>query len=279
MKRLSRNQLLSSAHKLFESLLNMNRRLDRSFFSLDTISLANKLLGQVMCRSISQESQSGINKKSETVIRARIVETEAYLGSNDTASMSFNGKRTPTNEAMYLEAGTAFVYMTYGMYHLINISSSEVGGAVLIRALEPLEGIDTMRLLRTRSKKSPSKSGSVRQIEMSQKYPPLKDLSSGPGKLCLALDITKDMNKEDLVVSNRLWLEEGIQVHDSEIETSQRIGLGVRAGEWASKEMRYFIRGNPFVSKVPSPKKSKQTRAVSTSEPKKKRRVAKKKLL
>jgi DNA-3-methyladenine glycosylase len=273
----------------------MSRRLDRSFFSTsDTIGLAKKLLGQVMCRSITSESLDSSDTKSkgsrnscEKILRARIVETEAYLGSDDTASLSFNGRRTEANEPMYMDAGTVFVYMTYGMHNMMNISSSEEGGAVLIRALEPLEGIDSMRLLRSRSKKNPMKSRSGRQEDEDEKEKNahrLEDLCSGPAKLCHALDITKGMNKEDLVSSNTLWLEEGIDIHWNNIETTQRIGLGSRAGSWATKEMRYFIRGNPHVSKVPSPKKSKTKKispAEETSDPRtgspKKRKVTKKK--
>lgn len=275
------------------SIMQSSKRLDRNFFSsLDTIDLAKKLLGQVMCRSVPDRGdlrEKRKKKSPEKILRARIVETEAYLGKDDTASMSFNGRRTEANEPMYMIEGTAFVYMTYGMYHLINISSSEEGGAVLIRALEPLEEIDTMRFLRSRSRKNASKSGSSDKQEEEKRDSArhrLEDLCSGPAKLCLSLDITRDFNKEDLVQSNQLWFEEGIEVKESEIETAVRIGLSPRAGNWATKEMRYFIRGNPHVSKVPVAKKPKKktkepdsedTDAVPKDSPKKRRKVTKRK--
>lgn len=107
------------------------------FYNIPCYELANNLLGKVLVRKVEGN-----------ILKGRIVETECYLGGEDKASHSYNGRQTPRNEPMFMPPGTSYVYMTYGIYHCFNISAAEPGAAVLIRALEPLEGLDIMRQLR-----------------------------------------------------------------------------------------------------------------------------------
>ena len=197
-------------------------RCGRSFFSVDCITLANRLLGSTLVR----KSPIGI------VCRARIVETEAYLGGEDKAAHSYNGKKTERNTATFMQPGTAYVYSIYGMHCCFNISSDGEGAAVLIRALEPLEGVAFMQERRKAAKKD-------------------RDLCSGPAKLCQAMAIDKSHNKVDLVSCDTLWVEprdEATPLSDADIMKSARIGVDY-AEEWAKKPLRFYIKGNPCVSK------------------------------
>uniref|UniRef100_A0A8D0HIG3 DNA-3-methyladenine glycosylase n=1 Tax=Sphenodon punctatus TaxID=8508 RepID=A0A8D0HIG3_SPHPU len=152
-------------------------------------------------------------------LRGRIVETEAYLGGEDKASHSSGGRQTPRNAAMFMKPGTLYVYQIYGIHFCMNVSSQGEGAAVLLRSLEPLQGLDTMRQLRSTQRKGTAK--------------PLKDweLCNGPSKLCHALDINKTFDQRDLVL----------------LVCTARIGI---RGEWAHKPLRFYIRGNKCVSVV-----------------------------
>jgi DNA-3-methyladenine glycosylase len=185
--------------------------LESSFFERDAPDVAKALLGCLLVSRIGGKNvtTSGI-----------IVETEAYLGERDPGSHAFRG-RTPRNEPMFGEPGRAYVYLTYGKYYLLNVVTQPVGkaGAVLIRALEPVEGIEIMKERR--------------------KCQNLKDLTTGPGKLTQALGITIEHNTLDLT-KDLVWIEPYIT---GEIQTSYRIGVSDR------QVLRYFIKGNPFVSR------------------------------
>lgn len=197
-------------------------RCDRSFFDVDCEVLAQWLLGCVLVRNSSGEDQGEC--------RGKIVETEAYLGIEDKAAHSYNGRKTERNAAMFMQPGTAYVYSIYGIHHCFNISSHGEGAAVLVRALEPVEGVETMRAKRKAAKKD-------------------KDLCSGPAKLCQALDINKLCDKVDLVSSDCLWVEPGTKpLSDADIIKSARIGVDY-AEEWAKKSLRFYIKGNLCVSK------------------------------
>lgn len=186
---------------------------------LPCVELARRLLGKIICRKIAGQ-----------VLKGMIVETEAYLGPHDKACHTYGGRRTTRNEAMYMKAGTCYVYIVYGMHQCFNISSIEEGAAVLVRAIEPLDGVELMRRHRKRTDKS------------------VKDIANGPSKLCVAMGIAKhDINKEDIVISSKIWLEEGRMVEDREIATSKRIGLR-NAGSWGEKQLRFYIRDSEFVS-------------------------------
>ena len=137
----------------------------RKFFQQSTLDLAKTLIGKIL-----------VNETEAGIIAGRIIETEAYL-KDDPASHSFNGL-TKRNSPMFNHSGTAYIYFTYGMYNCFNVVSNKkgVGEAVLIRALQPLKGINLMKKNRNKDK--------------------LNDLCSGPAKLVIALGITKNMNNE-----------------------------------------------------------------------------------
>lgn len=178
---------------------------------VDTVELAAYLLGKVVARALP-----------EGLVRGRIVETEAYVV-GDAASHAFRGM-TPRNRAMFLERGRAYVYLAYGRSFMLNVSSETpgVGAAVLIRALEPLEGIAIMKQNR----------GDVRQ----------RDLARGPGRLAAALRIDRGLDGVDLCQPGELWL--ATDGHDARIGRSVRIGIT----RDADRLLRLYVRGSPFVS-------------------------------
>jgi DNA-3-methyladenine glycosylase len=186
--------------------------LGRSELPLDTVELARHLIGKRVVRVTP-----------EGVLSGRIVETEAYpIG--DAASHAFRG-RTARNQALFLSPGHAYVYLAYGLSYMLNVSSeaAEVGAGVLIRALEPLEGLATMRR--------------NRGVEA------LRDLARGPGRLAAALDIDRRLDGVDLCRVGPLWLaRDGHEVAD--VGVSPRIGLSREAG----RLLRFFVRGDRFVS-------------------------------
>ena len=194
-------------------------RLDRDFFARDTLVVARKLLGQRLVHRVDGERLSG-----------RIVETEAYVGEADEASHASCGP-TARNAAMYGPPGHAYVYLIYGIHHCLNTVTVREGfpAAVLIRALEPLEGLDRMRALRGGR--------------------PDRELTDGPGKLCQALEIDLDLNGADLCVSDAdLFLEAGERVDDDAIRAGPRIG--VRGDETAlTAPWRFYVAENPYVSR------------------------------
>ena len=204
------------------------------FFDIPCEELAKKLLGQVLVRVLDGE-----------VYKGKIVETEAYLGAFDKAAHSYKGKRTTRNEAMFMAPGTSYVYSIYGMYHCFNVSSAGEGAAVLIRALEPLEGIEDMK--KTRAKNSKKKDCLPSSIAV-------KDLCNGPSKLCSAFKIDKDLNKLDITSSDLLWVEQpqhditGDGCEDEDVICCPRIGVDY-AEEWSRKDLRFYLRGSSCVSK------------------------------
>ena len=145
-------------------------RLGRDFYNRDTLTVAKELLGKVLVRNIN-----GVT------LKGKIVETEAYIGAIDKASHAYGGKRTNRTETLYADPGTVYVYIIYGMYHCLNLISEEkdVAGGVLIRGIEPLEGIEEMSKLRYRK--------NYEELSSYEK----KNFSNGPSKLCMALGIDK----------------------------------------------------------------------------------------
>jgi len=165
----------------------------------------------------------------------RIVEVEAYRGPEDRASHARGGLRSARNESMYGRAGTAYVYFTYGMHHCMNVVCNEAGvpHAVLVRAIEPLEGLESMRAARARV----SGRGSV----------PDREIGSGPAKLTQALGIDLGFDGADLLDGVcGLRLRPGERVTPSEIGVSGRIGLGA-CGEWKGMPWRWYVLGSPSV--------------------------------
>lgn len=188
-------------------------KIHKRFFNKSTLEVAKALLGCYL-----------ISKSNEGEAIGKIVETEAYL-KNDPASHSFTGK-TERNKAMFGPPGRAYVYFTYGMYHCFNVvtETEGVGEAVLIRALEPIKGLEIMKKRR--------KTGKV------------TNLCSGPAKLVQALGINKEHNHIDLTNSNlRLCL--GEKINPKEVFQTTRIGIS----KGADLPYRFMIKNNPFVSR------------------------------
>lgn len=211
------------------------QRLGKDFYQVLCEDLAKKLLGQVLVRAVPSE----VGKGEETLMKGVIVETEAYPGGSDKASHSYGGRRTERNEAMYMAAGTAYVYSVYGIHCCFNVSSSGDGAAVLVRALQPLQGEERMRQFRSK----PVKGRLSCRLST-------KDLCSGPAKLCYAMQIDKTLNKVDLTSSHALWLEAGQEAERPRAVVScPRVGVD-SAGEWAEKPLRFYLADNTtFVSR------------------------------
>jgi len=188
------------------------RPLARSALPTDTAALVRHLIGKLVVRELPEGVASG-----------RIVEAEAYLV-GDAASHAYRGM-TPRNRSLFLEPGHAYVYVAYGVSNMLNVSSEPpgVGAGVLIRALEPLEGIPIMQR--------------NRGVER------LRDLARGPGRLTAALRIDRSLDGRDLCRQGPLWL--GADDHvPGEIGLSTRIGIS----RDADRLLRFYMRGSPFVS-------------------------------
>jgi DNA-3-methyladenine glycosylase len=186
--------------------------LDRAELPVHTAQLALFLIGKTLVRILAEGAVGG-----------RIVETEAY-GIGDPAGHAYRGI-TPRNRALFLERGHAYIYLAYGTSYMLNVSSetSGVGAGVLIRAIEPTDGIAIMQRNR----------GTER----------VRDLARGPGRLCAALGIDRRLDGIDLCQAGPLWLGSDGQASD-EIGQSKRIGI-TRA---ADSPLRFYVRGNRFVS-------------------------------
>jgi DNA-3-methyladenine glycosylase len=193
-------------------------KIPRSFYSRPALEVASDLLGKVLVRRFDRKNLSG-----------RIVETEAYVGPHDLACHASKG-HTPRTSVMFGAPGHAYVYMIYGFYFCLNVVTERVGypAAVLIRAVEPIENVGVMRSLR---------------------HDPDRDtnIASGPGKLCMAMSITKELNGADLL-GNIMWIEDR-GLDPEVIETSPRVGIDY-AGEYKDKPWRFFAANNPHVSRV-----------------------------
>lgn len=192
-------------------------RLSQDFFMDDAIEVAKKLLGKIL-----------VHETPEGITKCRIVETEAYMGVLDKGSHAYSGKVTPRTSTLYEQGGVAYVYLIYGMYHCMNVVVNEKGLAqgVLIRALEPLEGIELMKKRRKMDK--------------------IKNLCNGPGKLCIAMDITKKENGVNLM-SSSLFLEEDEKEEPFEIVSAKRINIDY-AEEAKDFLWRFYIKDTPYVS-------------------------------
>lgn len=205
--------------------------LDRSFYRQDSVSLAKALLGQRLVRLYPGRSAG----TKAVRLAGDIVETEAYLGVPDLAAHTAGGRRTARNEAMYSDGGHIYVYFTYGMHHCMNVVASVVDEpvAVLIRAIEPVEGLEVMRQHRPKARKD-------------------TDLCSGPAKLCQALAIDRAYNHCDLLdATGDLFIEDthaDRKMITSRTMTGPRIGVAY-AKEWANKPLRFFLKDNPYVSR------------------------------
>ena len=237
------------------------------FFQQDTVQVATLLLGKVLLRQLSCGS----------VLKGMIVETEAYLGLQDPSCHSFGGRKTHRTQVMYRAGGCAYVYFTYGMHYCFNIVTAGEGEpeAVLIRAVQPLEGVSKMQIYRYRGVNQSSQSGLVgssgsvlgaatglslktqskrhavkegRRKEDPRQGESLKYLTNGPAKLCQAFQIGKECNGASLL-GDSLYIEEGPRVLDQDMGVSERVGLSLQSSAcyWP---LRFYIKDHPCVSVV-----------------------------
>jgi DNA-3-methyladenine glycosylase len=195
--------------------------LPESFYRRDdVVAIARELLGKVIVTDIDGRISSGI-----------ITETEAYAGIADRASHAYGGRRTKRTETMYAAGGVAYVFLCYGIHHLFNVVTNtvDVPHAVLIRGLQPLEGIDTMLARRGKARLQPS-------------------LTAGPGVLSQAMGIDT-MHTGVSLQGPEITIVEGTElIRDTDIVTATRVGVAY-AQEDALLPYRFYIRGNQYVSK------------------------------
>lgn len=212
------------------------QKLSRSFFNRPTLRVARDLLGKFLVRKIGRK-----------VIIAMITETEAYCGPNDLASHASRG-RTARTEVMFGPPGHAYVYLIYGMYHCLNVVTEREGcpAAVLIRSCElkqqPNSKFPAYRIGRqlTNSRQFPNSKFQFRNLKPITYN--LKPNSSGPGKLCRHLQVDRSLNKEDLIISRRLWFEDrGVQIKPGQIKRVPRVGVDY-AGKYKNKLWRLVLK-------------------------------------
>ncbi|MDX5442660.1 MAG: DNA-3-methyladenine glycosylase [Hymenobacteraceae bacterium] len=191
------------------------------FYNPDVVAVSRDLLGKYIFSDIDGIVTGGM-----------IVETEAYCGRNDKACHANNGRRTTRTEIMYQQGGVAYVYLIYGIYSLINVvtNTENMADAVLIRAIEPVQGVEEMLLRRNLQKPGPR-------------------LSAGPGLVAQALGITTKYTGTSLTGST-LWLEDrGTVIQEEEVLARPRVGVAY-AQEDALRPWRFSVKGNKWVSKA-----------------------------
>lgn len=191
-------------------------RLAREFYARPVLEVARECIGKVLVR-----------RSPEGLVAGRVVEAEAYRGPEDLAAHSAGGRRTPRNEPMWGPPGHAYVFFVYGMHFHLNLVTGGVGQphAVLLRAVEPLEGIE---LMAARRKLDPKR----------------KELTNGPGKLCVAFGIDRRHDRADLCQGD-LFLADAPRTRTTR---ARRIGIDY-AGIWAEKRWRFLEPGNRYVSR------------------------------
>jgi DNA-3-methyladenine glycosylase len=195
--------------------------LPRSFYERDdVVQISKDLIGKVLCSKIDGVYTAGV-----------IVETEAYNGRTDSACHAFPDVRTPRTATLYGKPGLAYVYLCYGIHHLFNVVTNKEGlaDAVLIRAVEPLEGEELM-------------------VDRRDKKKLAHVITNGPGKLSQALGITTSLNGTDLLGDTLTIEERNIKISQDDIEASKRIGVDY-AGEDANLPWRFTLKGSKWVSK------------------------------
>ena len=189
----------------------MAKHLSRQFYLKPPLVIAKELLGRHLIHQIGRKKYIG-----------KIVETEAYPGPQDLASHARHNKITPRNLAEYMIGGHIYIYLVYGMYWQLNISTGPSGRpeCVLIRAIEPIE--------KACAPTCPT---------------------NGPGKLCNYLKINQHHYGLDLVTSQKIWLESGEKILTKNIVAAKRIGIDYAGPHWANKKWRFYIKNNSYVSK------------------------------
>lgn len=200
---------------MFITKMNKHKPLPGIFYQDDTLNIAKNLLGKII-----------VKREGKKILTGKIVETEAYIGEHDPACHAYR-KFTGRSSVLYEIGGTVYVYFVYGNYYCFNIVTEDEGkgNAVLIRAVEPLDGIDIMKIRRPKAKS-------------------IYELTNGPSKFCLAFDIDGKFNKND-ITGNKIFVSLPSKKEKFQISVSKRIGLKVGV----DFPYRFFIKDNPFVTK------------------------------
>lgn len=200
-------------------------KLDKTFYIRDTLPVAKELLGKKLVHKINGRILSGI-----------IVETEAYMGIQDKAAHSYGGRKTERTKVMFEAGGVSYIYFIYGLYYCFNVVTAEEGipQAVLIRAVQPVEGIEDMALLRVNK--------NIKELTKKQ----IINIANGPAKLCSALKLDKTLNAVSLT-SDILYIED-VNYNNFEIVETTRIGIDY-AEEAKDYPWRFYIKDNPYISK------------------------------
>lgn len=198
----------------------------KDFYNRSALDVAQDLLGKILVREVDGK-----------ILKGKIVETEAYIGSIDKACHAYNGRRTKRTEILYEDPGVSYIYFIYGLYHCFNVvtNKKDVAEAVLIRAIEPINELDY-----------------ISNIRYNKKYDELtkaqsKNLTNGPSKLCLAYLLNKDLNAVKLYEKGAVYITDDNN-EDFEIVASKRIGIDY-AEEAKDFLWRFYIKGNIYVSK------------------------------
>lgn len=198
----------------------------KDFYNRSALDVAQDLLGKILVREVDGK-----------ILKGKIVETEAYIGSIDKACHAYNGRRTKRTEILYEDPGVSYIYFIYGLYHCFNVvtNKKDVSEAVLIRAIEPINELDY-----------------ISNIRYNKKYDELtkaqsKNLTNGPSKLCLAYLLNKDLNAVKLYEKGAVYITDDNN-EDFEIVASKRIGIDY-AEEAKDFLWRFYIKDNIYVSK------------------------------
>jgi len=226
----------------------MPQKLDRSFYAQPSLAVSKQLLGKYIVRKIGERKLVG-----------KIVEVEAYPHDRDKASHTFNGRRTVRTEAEFLIGGHIYIYLVYGMYWQLNISTGPAGKpeCVLIRALEPISLITHANKRESLANIRESK---IRLNSRERHHM----VANGPGKLCNWLKLDKSFYAEDLTKSKRIWLTAGEKIKPSQIKSGPRINIDYAGPYWSKKKWRFWINPAPFLDRklraLPSQKKMRGKR-------------------
>jgi len=215
-----------------DNFLNISEeRINRDFFMTDVVDLAQNLLGKKIVRKVEDK-----------YVVCRIVETEAYKAPEDKACHAYNNKKTEKTKYFWQIGGHLYVYSIYGNNMCLNITASDADKpeAVLIRAVEPMRGVELIKKLRNFNNKKETPSN-------------LRSLTDGPGKTGAALNIDKSFNGLDLTTSENIFLTDD-KKYTFDIGISKRINIDY-AEEWKEKLWRFYIKNNLFVSKEPTNRK------------------------
>lgn len=200
--------------------------ISKDFYNRSALDVAKDLLGKVLVREVEGK-----------VLKGKIVETEAYIGSIDKACHAYNGRRTKRTEILYEDAGVSYIYFIYGLYYCFNVvtNKKDIAEAVLIRGIEPINGLDYISNIRYNKKYD--------ELTKAQ----LKNLTNGPSKLCLAYLLNKDLNAVKLYEKGQVYITDENN-EEFEIVESKRIGIDY-AEEAKDFLWRFYIKDNIYVSK------------------------------